>query len=231
MVSNSSRKSRFRTLASIRTDKAKKFLLQLANLDEEAVPRFKRRFGDLFFPEVPALLIQNWAIRVEEEDVVDLSADEKLWKYWLLPLRDSVRRLWISDERDKRWGTFRILEKYFLIGSSRLAEGPVKDDVEWFLPPNLGPETTCEQIFTYMTGRTSRCQNASCHTPYFFAIRRSQKYCSDVCAIPAQREFKRKWWAENGPEWRHKRAGPIKNQNKRANRESPNRGRSVRHLP
>lgn len=218
---NSSIKGGSRTLAPISAYKAKEFLLELANLrNEEAAPRFKRRFGSLFLPEVPALLIRSWAIRVEEEDVVELSADQKFWKYWLLPLRDSVRRLWISDERDKRWGTFSILEKYFLIGSSRFAEGPVRDDAEWFLPANLGPETICEHIFTYMTGHTSRCRNGDCHTPYFFAIRRSQKYCSDVCAIPAQREFKRKWWAENGPEWRHKRAAPTKNHNKRANGKS-----------
>ena len=219
-MANSSIKGGSRTLAPISAHKAKEFLLELANLrDEEAAPRFKRRFGSLFLPEVSALLIRSWAIRVEEEDVVELSADEKFWKYWLLPLRDSVRRLWISDERDKRWGTFRILEKYFLIGSSRFAEAPVRDDAEWFLPANLGPETTCEHIFNYMTGRTSRCQNGDCHTPYFFAIRRSQKYCSDVCAIPAQREFKRKWWAENGPEWRQKRAAPT-NHKKRANGKS-----------
>jgi hypothetical protein len=118
-----------------------------------------------------------------------LPEDEKFWKYWLLPLRDSVRRLWTSDERDKRWGTFKILEKYFLIGSSRVAEAPVRDDTEWFLPANLGSETICEHIFTYMTGHTSRCCNGDCHTPYFFAIRRSQKYCSELCALPAQREL------------------------------------------
>lgn len=188
--------------------------MELANLrDEAAAPRFRRRFGSVFHPQLPLQLIQDWAIRGEEEDVGNLSQDQKIWKYWLLPLRDSVRRVWIRDERDKRWGTFRILEKYFLIGSCRLAEGPVRDDADW-LPDDLGPETICERIFVYLSGRTSRCENRDCHAPYFFARRRSQKYCSDACAVPAQREFKRKWWAENGTTWRRKRGVPRKGHKK-----------------
>jgi hypothetical protein len=213
-----------RTLASISARQAKEFLMELANLrDEGAAPRFKRRFGNLFLPE-PVQLIQSWAIRGEEEDIGDLSSDQKFWKYWLLPLRNSVRGLWIRDERDKRWGTFRILEKYFLIGSCQFAPGPVSDDADWFLPDDLGPETICERIFMHMTGRTSRCENRDCHTPYFFATRRSQKYCSDACAIPAQREFKRKWWAENGTTWRRKREVSRKKHNEGPNRKSGKQG-------
>jgi hypothetical protein len=204
---NSSTKDKPRTLALISAKQAKTFLVALANLrDEDAALWFRRHYGRIFLPEMPISLIQHWAVRGEEEDIGDLSEDQKQWKYWLLPLRDAVRRLWISDERDKRWGTFRILEKYFLLGSRRFTEGPVKDDGEWFLPADLGPETICERIFTHMSGPTTRCHNPDCpHAPYFFATRRSQKYCSDECAIPAQREFKRKWWRENGARWRARR--------------------------
>ena len=203
---NSSDKDTSRTLASISAGEAKEVLIDLANLrDESAAPRFKRRHGDKFLPESTDQLIRSWAIRGEEEDVGNLSAEQKFWKYWLFPLRDSVRRLWTGDEREKRWGTFRILEKYFLVGSRRFAAGPITDDVEWFLPADLGPETTCERIFAHMSGRTSYCQNPNCAAPYFFPTRRSQKYCSDVCAIPAQRDSKRKWWSENGARWRARR--------------------------
>lgn len=54
--------------------------------------------------------------------------------------------------------------------------------------------------------RMRYCPNPECPAPYFIAIRRSQKYCSDACALPAQREFKRKWWQEHGSTWRKKRA-------------------------
>jgi hypothetical protein len=192
--------------------------MELANLRNEAdAPRFQRRFGAVFLPQLPDQLIQFWALRGEEEDVAKLSPDQRIWKYWLLPLADSVRDLWVRDERDKRWGTFRILEKYFLLGSSRFAEGPFRDDAEWFLPVDLSPETSCERIFMYLSGRTSRCGNPDCHTPYFFATRRSQKYCSDTCAIPAQQASKRRWWAENGTAWRRKREVSRKKRDKGAN--------------
>src|SRR5437667_12034656 len=111
---NSDRNAAARTLAlTISTHKAEQFLLELANLrDEDAAPRFRRRYGHLFDPELPHAVIRYWAIQGEEEDVVNLSDDQIFSRYWLLPLRDSVRRLWISDERTKRWGMFRILEKY-----------------------------------------------------------------------------------------------------------------------
>jgi hypothetical protein len=41
------------------------------------------------------------------------------------------------------------------------------------------------------------CSNPECPAPYFFATKLRQKYCSDACAIPAQREAKRRWWNEN----------------------------------
>lgn len=49
------------------------------------------------------------------------------------------------------------------------------------------------------------CPNSECPASYFLAKRRSQKYCSEVCAVPVQREFKRRWWAKSGEEWRSKR--------------------------
>jgi hypothetical protein len=220
---NSSRDSESRTLARPSADKAKEFLTELANLlDETAAMRFKRRFGNIFLPQLPQALIQSWAIRGEEEDVGSLSQDQKIWKYWLLPLRESVRRLWIRNERDKRWGVFRILEKYFLIGSSQFAKGPVNDDADW-LPNDLGPETICESIFIYLRGRTSRCGNPDCNAPYFFAPKRLQKYCSDVCARPAQQESKRKWWAANGTVWRRKHRMSRKKQNNNPNGKSSKR--------
>ncbi len=53
--------------------------------------------------------------------------------------------------------------------------------------------------------RMRYCPSPHCAAPYFIAKRRSQKYCSDGCAVPAQREFKRAWWDEHGKEWRAER--------------------------
>lgn len=46
------------------------------------------------------------------------------------------------------------------------------------------------------------CANPTCPTPYFIAKKRRQKYCSEECALPAQREFKKAWWSEHGAAWR-----------------------------
>jgi hypothetical protein len=49
------------------------------------------------------------------------------------------------------------------------------------------------------------CRHEECPAPYFFALKRNQRYCSGPCAVPSQREFKRKWWQEHGNEWRANR--------------------------
>jgi hypothetical protein len=45
--------------------------------------------------------------------------------------------------------------------------------------------------------RLSYCQNPECSNPWFISARRDQQYCSNVCAWPAKKAAKRKWWAEN----------------------------------
>jgi hypothetical protein len=50
---------------------------------------------------------------------------------------------------------------------------------------------------TKLIDKLRRCPNATCPAPYFFATKKGQKFCSTVCAEPAQRESKRKWWNEN----------------------------------
>jgi hypothetical protein len=64
--------------------------------------------------------------------------------------------------------------------------------------------------------RMRYCPNPTCPASYFIAQRRSQKYCTDACALPAQRELKRAWWKEHGDEWRKARkASAKKSQRKR----------------
>jgi hypothetical protein len=53
--------------------------------------------------------------------------------------------------------------------------------------------------------RARYCANPECPAPYFFVKRKNQRYCSEICAAPAQRELKRKWWAKHGEDWRKSR--------------------------
>jgi hypothetical protein len=51
------------------------------------------------------------------------------------------------------------------------------------------------------------CANPGCCTPYFFAIRRGQRFCSEKCAGTGNREAKRRWWRKHGKQWRNKQRG------------------------
>jgi hypothetical protein len=48
------------------------------------------------------------------------------------------------------------------------------------------------------------CENQDCPHPYFLRYRPKQLYCSEKCALPSQREFKKRWWSEHGKQWRAK---------------------------
>ena len=41
------------------------------------------------------------------------------------------------------------------------------------------------------------CRNQACPAPYFLASRRDQIYCSNACAWPAKKAAKLKWWHEH----------------------------------
>jgi hypothetical protein len=59
--------------------------------------------------------------------------------------------------------------------------------------------------------RLGVCENhlkgESCPSPYFLKYRPAARFCSDACAVTAQRESKRRWWKEHGQEWLEKRRG------------------------
>jgi hypothetical protein len=45
--------------------------------------------------------------------------------------------------------------------------------------------------------RFAYCANPECPAPFFIAKRSDQKYCSEMCATPAKREAKLRWWRAN----------------------------------
>lgn len=213
MPINSSKKNSSRTLAE--NAKAHEFLRELANLRDEqaAVQRFERLWAGVFQPEVPLGLVSEWAIRGEEESVVNLPQVERQRRYWLVPLRDIVRHLWQCDPRTKQWGIFSLLERFFAVGFRDREAGPWTANTQWHQGPDLPAESSCERIFICLNDRTSVCANQDCAAPYYFPVRATQKYCSEECAAPAQRKFKRTWWNEKGPAWRTKRSPKIRGKN------------------
>jgi hypothetical protein len=114
----------------------------------------------------------------------------------LLPLRDELRKIWTArDLTAKRWAVLHLAEHHYSWslsqdGTDLPAATPMVQVVEYLLRTNV---------------HTSICANPQCLTPYFFPPRRGRKYCSDACALPAQRESKRSWWQAHGETWRKAR--------------------------
>ena len=210
-----SKKNLSRPLAPISAARAREFLYRLANLleDQKAVLGFKTRFGDLFLSEVPWAVVRHWALNIEAEDLADggrpeWSEDDLLQRYWLLPLRDAIRAIWDApDLLVKQWGVFTTLANYFTFGDRSLFVGPVEGPLEWS-SYSTGPPGPCGRILLHLLKNadlTRHCGYPECPAPYFFAARRSQKYCSKDCSKPAQRESERRWWNKNGAAWRRAR--------------------------
>jgi hypothetical protein len=62
-------------------------------------------------------------------------------------------------------------------------------------PPEVTPFEAAVFYFQSRIGdRAKYCGHVDCPAPYFIAVKRWQKFCSEKCAGPANRESKRKWW-------------------------------------
>jgi hypothetical protein len=208
---NSSKHIATETLAALPVSEIRRFLLRLANLrDDERPEQFLARFvrlwpvpGRFTAPLISDNILRTPGAKPESEQINAL-----LHKHWLLPLRDGVRSIWsASNARTKHWGVFRILDEICF-------QEDVTSTYGWPFLQHPGKvvvmpaPTNFEQILMYLIRpdvHTHFCENAECPAPYFFAFRRSRKYCSEDCAAPAQREFKRRWWNRKGEAWRKKR--------------------------
>jgi hypothetical protein len=169
----------------------KKLIIDLANLHDEGIPRFRRTYERSF----PGL--------AEEE---------------LLTKRDELRLLWqkvnrldplvIPARTGKLWNKHRVygshtpLPAYILEDWIRLDRGNgwrVRwDDKVKRIYPHTGSLRAILVMACLEHGDRMRyCQNEDCVAPYFISRRKDQKFCSNECAAPSHRESKRRWWTEN----------------------------------
>lgn len=205
------------TLARLSPRQLERFLLELANLRDDlgAVKRFHGRFAHFIPP-----FDQSWLLK--EGEVLKPETGDYIW---IFMLKHMLCGLWTEpDFRQKEWGAFAL--RYMLYRYEHGALG-AENPLEILVDPNksfrVPPPTPFEKALSHLvkSADTARyCANPECPAPYFFAKRRNQRYCSEICAAPAQRELKRKWWAEHGEEWRKartaKKAGKGKTTKKRA---------------
>lgn len=152
------------------------------------------------------ITLDEKAIPVKPEKKVTKRRDKTIRKMQpdeVLELQGILRQVWLAgDLRTKEFALFLLQHK--AIQTEVLTTN---------FPFPLPPPSPFEQCLIYLRRAIDRarfCGSPYCKAPFFFAQRRNQKYCSDLCAKHSQREFKRQWWAEHGKEWRaHRKASEL----------------------
>jgi len=199
---NSSNTKPSRNLAgSSSSERAKDFLIRLANMHDKAPPTWlQTKFPDVLEAVSRAPYASYRPGQPEVYAPGSPEHDELTRKFWLIPLRDTLRAIWRApDLRTKEWGLFRISQNFFLQGDPNLIKLPTANVFDFML--SWKPPTRTEQFLLGLmrwADLLRYCGNSDCPEPYFIATRRSRKYCCLECSAPAQRESKRRWWAEHG---------------------------------
>jgi hypothetical protein len=126
----------------------------------------------------------------------------------LIVVRDDLRKAWDApDSRHREWYLFKLRDFFkdtlFREQFKELLSADPESDLfaraadRFNEPPPITPLEAAMFHFQRIADTARHCPNPNCSNPYFFATKKGQKYCSGPCARPAQREAKRRWWAEN----------------------------------
>jgi|SRR5271166_422052 len=202
MVNNSSRPETNETLARSSPKRVEAFLVEFANAGFGVAPGLRlvklyREFFPSSFPQSNA--IGNEIAKSEGwEGRAEMLATATRWAAYpmLGSLAPRLRKAWDEpDQRLKEWYIFELRHDFHLLTNPRRQAEP----------PALTPFEQAMVHFQRISSRAKHCANADCPAPYFIASKRSYKYCSEACSVPAQRAFKLEWWAEHGEDWRRNR--------------------------
>lgn len=199
LLMSSSGKSSGKILGVITPARAEAFLTRLANRNlEKDIEKLK-----LAYPEMTEPLEgrpQQWGDPLYWVQIYLRSAwtapDDRTRDWYLYELRrhyrDATTEASLSRENPK------LAHDFF---SAIPAPGIQQELVdERFLqpPPEKTPFEAAVSYFQDKIGnRAKHCAHDDCPEPYFIAEKRWQKFCSEACAGPANRESKRKWWKDN----------------------------------
>jgi len=182
------------------------FLVEMTNFEGswEALARLTRTFGDF----IPETWIDYSRSNFAGENAPEIDLRANALAVFMFSdtdqtpgLVNGIRRVWEAADRETAyWRTFVLQFKLYDMEPKSLTHG--NKDLD---PP---PWTPVQQALSHLRNnfaRLRRCGNPMCVAPYFFAAKKNQRYCSDACALPAQREAKKAWWSEHGSLWRSKR--------------------------
>jgi hypothetical protein len=179
----------------VNAKKADEFLYELLNLREDSVSGFRRRFREWLPFQALFGMFGVDGEAMENLFVEDPSDPRQGIMGTVLPVRNMIREGWDKPTPLEREVAMLGVYQYLRDKHRNVSHEP-------FLLVLLRA--------MHIADRMRHCENPECPAPYFIAARRSQKYCSEACALPAQKEFKRTWWADHGSAWRRARATRAK---------------------
>lgn len=171
-------------------------LREVANLHEDGVVRFERRYAPHFDRYTKSELFHLrdelrtlWTRGKHMPDVVATVWDEKQAAATGTSLEQFICNAWLSRVRR---------------GFQMNLWGEIEPD-----PSELS--AWLAYAFVLCGDRMRMCRNRDCPAPYFVAGRRDQRYCSAECAAPAKLAAKRRCWHLHKREWtsRSKRRKPA----------------------
>lgn len=184
------------------SQKAKDFLISLANLrdDKDGLRQLRFKFPAVM-EAVSRTVVATYSAGQKVYRPGSPQHDEWARKSWLIPLRDTLRALWRApDVRTKRWGLSRISQDFFLQGDPNTVHRPGGQGSSDFLLSWQPPTPTERFLLALMewADLLKFCANEDCQARYFIATRRDQKYCCSDCAEAVDRASKRRWWEKTG---------------------------------
>lgn len=190
--------------------RAEGFLLELANLkqaDPRAISRFREKYPDFFIPPQAEkgevrLASTSPAARLGLYEVDD-SFPRPMFNLQVLLRRACERPTALEREVSLSLALQEVHKQFLRATERKLSEGPNPSlDTVW---KALGNIFVALMPAKRLADRMRSCVNPACPAPYYIAKRRGQKFCTEICAAPAQREQKSAWWSEHGEKWRKKR--------------------------
>jgi|SRR5215831_5898163 len=182
---------------------ARDFLLRLANLGDDSVPWLRSKYPEMFHQSTSEETI--FAYRKELRRAWD-APDQRTRDWYVFSLRRHhamMERVIAMDEIARSGRAQHLVEEMGKLEASlspKQRQEARRSVAEWLTepPPQITPlEATLFYFQTRVADLAKHCGHVDCPSPYFIADKRWQKFCSEACAGPANRESKRKWWSEN----------------------------------
>lgn len=205
---NASRQHHDQLLGGISIEAAERLVTSLANADLELKTRLRAQ-TQRYWPDLWDR-VGDTAEKAEERAVNILRRVRKyLQDFWET-----------QDPHAREWYIYRAREWYWLSRVHQLdpAVQSLRDELDtaetadaarsassWlnitidFALDKAPYRTPFEESLFHLqsiAGKTRRCPNSKCQSPYFIASKKGQKFCSPGCARPTLLASKRNYWNE-----------------------------------